>query len=126
MSLDEEYSLLGGGFEVNYNPGKGNLATGSFPVDSSTWEANSKDMEIPDSCSITVFVIGIKTQLTKRDNTGVDKPTGQIIITKFKSVDSYSAAHPSSSAEVPPGYVPYVVVEEKFSIRTGREIIYRD
>ena len=123
MSLDEEYSLLGGGFEVNYNPGKGNLATGSFPVDSSTWEANSKDMEIPDSRSITVFVIGIKTQLTKRDNTGVDKPTGRIIITKFKSVDSSQAAiHLVVRKSHLAMY--YVVVEEKFSIRTGREIIY--
>jgi hypothetical protein len=74
--LDEEYSLLGGGFEVNYTPGKGNLAIGSFPVDSLTWGANSKDMDIPDSCSIKVSGIGIKTQLTKQDSNGVDKPTG--------------------------------------------------
>jgi hypothetical protein len=63
VSLDyDNYSLLGGGFHVNWE-GAGNIATGSFPSSSVSWTAHSKDMDTPDPSTITVYAIGIKNKL---------------------------------------------------------------
>ena len=58
--------MLGGGFRVNWPPGPGNLATGSFPGDidtTSEWSARSKDHIAPSPCTIDVWSVAIREVL---------------------------------------------------------------
>ena len=61
------FTMIGGGFRVNWPPGAGNLATGSFPGDidtTSDWTARSKDHITPSPCTIDVFSMAIQNVLT--------------------------------------------------------------
>ncbi|WP_165371944.1 hypothetical protein [Streptomyces sp. L-9-10] len=65
-SVPEGYTLLGGGFRVNWDdgtdePGPGNLATASFPQDDDTWTARSKDHLVSHACTIDVFAVGLRS-----------------------------------------------------------------
>jgi hypothetical protein len=56
------FTMIGGGFRVNWPPGPGNLATGSFPGDiesTSEWSARSKDHIAPSPCTIDVWSVAI-------------------------------------------------------------------
>jgi hypothetical protein len=66
-SAPDDFTMLGGGFRVNWPPGAGNLATGSFPDDIDTtnnWSARSKDHVVPSPCTIDVWSIALRSRLT--------------------------------------------------------------
>jgi hypothetical protein len=61
------FTMLGGGFRVNWPPGPGNLATGSFPGDvdnTNDWSARSKDHIAPSPCTIDVWSVALPEVLT--------------------------------------------------------------
>ncbi|MBV8370353.1 MAG: hypothetical protein JO036_15710 [Candidatus Eremiobacteraeota bacterium] len=58
-TLPDGYHLTGGGASVNWT-GAGNLLTASFPSGDLTWEARSKDHDVPDPAVITAYAIGIR------------------------------------------------------------------
>src|ERR1051326_451526 len=60
-TLPPGYVMTGGGAFVNWH-GAGNLLTASFPNSDSSWEARSKDHDIPDPAAITSYVIGIRNK----------------------------------------------------------------
>lgn len=91
-SLPGDYALLGGGLRVDWD-GSGNLATASYPVGVSAWEARSKDHGDPDPSNLTVFAIGIKRQL----------PVGVLGTTVAQNKSGVSPI-PISTATLPPGY----------------------
>ena len=108
QSIGDDYSLLGGGFEVHYNTGNFGFAT--FPESSFSWCARSKDMATPDPCTVTVYAIGIKTKLSKKDANGQDQPTGAEVITSFQSSNSSfltnkAASHPEATAKLTKDYI---------------------
>jgi hypothetical protein len=99
VSLPPEYSLMGGGLRVDWQ-GAGNLATASFPTDvRNTWKARSKDHDFSDSSKLTVFAIGIRSYLG-----GASSGLTRVVSTSFQKVDSAEAPHPSSEAELEPGF----------------------
>jgi hypothetical protein len=51
--------MVGGGAKANYT-GEGNLLTASYPSNSSTWLAKSKDQIKSDPATITAYAVGIK------------------------------------------------------------------
>lgn len=57
--LPAGFVLTGGGASVD-SSGAGSLLTASFPNSDGSWEARSKDHDIPDPARITAYVIGIK------------------------------------------------------------------
>lgn len=89
------YVIISGGFRVNYFGGDGNLATASFPENAFAWKAKSKDHFLSNDAEITSYALAIKENL----------PIGKRVEVFIKSVQSSSAAHPSASADIPPGYV---------------------
>lgn len=91
--LPPDYLVLGGGFKVNWS-GCGNLATASFPSSPHSWTARSKDHEVSDPASLTVFAVGIHRCL----------PVGTVE-THIQRVDSGLAPHPLTFANVLPGFV---------------------
>ena len=60
-TLPGGYTLTGGGAFVDWH-GAGNLLTASFPNSDNSWEARSKDQDIPDPSPITAFAIGVKSR----------------------------------------------------------------
>ncbi|QFY09579.1 hypothetical protein GBF35_25620 [Nonomuraea phyllanthi] len=62
VSAPQGFKLIGGGFRVNWAPGPGNLATGSFPVGGS-WKARSKDHFAASPCTIDVFGIALRNSI---------------------------------------------------------------
>jgi len=90
--LPPDYLVLGGGFKVDWK-GYGNLATASFPSSLTSWTARSKDHEVSDPASLTVFAIGIRRHL----------PVGTVE-THIQKVDSGRESHPSARATVHPGF----------------------
>jgi len=90
--LPPDYLVLGGGFKVDWK-GYGNLATASFPSSLTSWTARSKDHEVSDPASLTVFAIGIRHHL----------PVGTVE-THIQKVDSDLESHPSARATVHPGF----------------------
>ena len=64
VPLPEGYVLTGGGAFVHYQ-GAGNLLTASFPTGDSSWEARSKDHDIPDPSKISAYAIGIRHRAGK-------------------------------------------------------------
>jgi hypothetical protein len=60
---DGSYVLVGGGARVNYT-GEGNLLTASYPLDSTTWKASSKDHFRNDPATIDVWALGIKVSVS--------------------------------------------------------------
>jgi hypothetical protein len=98
VSIPDDYSLLSGGLRVDWH-GVGNLATASFPGQArNTWIARSKDHDFSDPSKLTVYAIGIKRDL------GGFLPREKGAFTTFQKVDSAEAPHPSSEAEVAPGW----------------------
>jgi hypothetical protein len=83
---------IGGGFKMDWH-GAGNLVTVSIPSYLHSWTARSKDHEVSDPSSITVYAIGIHRDL----------PVGTVE-THIQRVDSGFAQHPLSFANVLPGF----------------------
>ena len=96
VNVNPGFTMIGGGFRVNWPPGAGNLATGSFPGDADLteiWTARSKDHITPSPCTIDVFSIGIQSVLTIGGRQfRVDRRIGQ-------QSNPVAVEHPS--AEVP-------------------------
>ncbi|MCX4586188.1 hypothetical protein [Streptomyces sp. NBC_01481] len=63
ISVPNGFTLISGGFRVNWPPGAGNLATASFPEIGPRWRARSKDHKVSSPCTITTFAIGLRTNL---------------------------------------------------------------
>ncbi|GLZ00659.1 hypothetical protein [Actinoplanes sp. NBRC 103695] len=64
--VPDGFTMVGGGFRVNWPPGAGNLVTGSFCGDLDTthdWEARSKDHITPSPCTIDVWSVAIRSTL---------------------------------------------------------------
>jgi hypothetical protein len=86
------YTLTGGGAFVDWH-GAGNLLTASFPNSQSSWEARSKDHDVPDPAKITSYVIGIKHVNPNITVKGV-----------IKSASGSKAAHPTAQVCLDPGW----------------------
>jgi hypothetical protein len=54
--------MVAGGASVNY-AGWGSMLTASYPLDSKTWKASSKDHGEPDIATIDVLALGIKVSV---------------------------------------------------------------
>jgi hypothetical protein len=59
VSLPPGYTLTGGGACANWSTA-GSFLTSSYPQDSSTWFAESKDDYAPEAVTLTIIVIGIR------------------------------------------------------------------
>jgi hypothetical protein len=59
VKLPDGYQLLGGGARANYH-GNGQLLTASFPQNGNTWYGESKDHQVSDPATLTVWAIGLK------------------------------------------------------------------
>lgn len=57
------YTMVAGGARVNWT-GNGNLLTASYPLDSNTWKARSKEHVHPDPATIDVRALGIKVSVS--------------------------------------------------------------
>lgn len=83
-TLPAGYQLLGGGAQINFGSGQGNLLTKSVPTNASpaSWTVQSKDLGLADACTITAFVIGIQTQSIPNFGTlFTGLPQGQVVST---------------------------------------------
>lgn len=89
------FSMIGGGFRVNWPPGPGNLATASFPEFGEVWTARSKDHFLASPCTIDTFSVAIRTQIP-----GV----GNVQRGESSNV-SGKAAHPVASTPLLDGFV---------------------
>lgn len=89
------FTLISGGFRVNWQPGAGNLATASFPEHEDVWTARAKDHLFPSPGTIDSFSIGLRTQLPDigRVERGVSSNISRL------------AAHPSVSETLVSGFV---------------------
>ncbi len=59
VSLPPGYTLTGGGACANWSTA-GSFLTASYPHDSATWFAESKDHYAPEAVTLTIIVIGIR------------------------------------------------------------------
>jgi hypothetical protein len=84
--------LVSGGFNVEWS-GAGNLGTASFPENTLSWKARSKDHNIADPSNIRAFAISIKQSL----------PVGTVKV-DINENQSGQASHPMSVANVDPGF----------------------
>jgi hypothetical protein len=92
-NLPSGYSILGGGFKVNWR-GQGNLATASFPRGNS-WVVKSKDHGQPSPASIVSYVIGIRSSIAGIGN----------LESRLFSLQSDMKQHPVISVPIDRGYV---------------------
>ncbi|MBW4418692.1 MAG: hypothetical protein KME13_05635 [Myxacorys californica WJT36-NPBG1] len=95
-SVPPGYLLISGGFHVNwldFNSHGGNLATASFPENAFSWKARSKDHMTISPAILSVYAIGIRENL----------PVGRVQHS-IQTKDSGHAAHPSTTADVLPGF----------------------
>ncbi|MBM2620965.1 hypothetical protein JIG36_36245 [Actinoplanes sp. LDG1-06] len=95
-AVPDDFTLISGGFRVNWPPGAGNLATGSFPGDNeatNTWSARSKDHFIPSPCTIDVWSIAILTTLL------IDHRVFQVQRRIDRLANAVAAQHPTALLE---------------------------
>jgi hypothetical protein len=95
-TLNPEYALIGGGFNVNwrdFNINGGNLATASFPQNSFSWKSRSKDHGVSSVAIVTSYAIGIKRSL----------PVGNVEVA-INQVTSGNANHPTATVGLPEGF----------------------
>lgn len=93
-TLPDGYTMTGGGARVNWS-GAGNLLTASYPIDTRTWEARSKDHEKSSPANVTAYVIGVK-------------PRSQCVGAKASQVfssESGIVSHPEATVSVPSDFV---------------------
>ena len=74
VTVPAGYVMVGGGAKVNWS-GDGSLLTASFPANNRTWSAKAKDHLSTDKSSITVCVIGLKSNIGARLTTRIEKST---------------------------------------------------
>jgi hypothetical protein len=84
-SVDADYAIVGGGAEIWQQPVPGALLTASYPSDTGTWTASSKDEVYPDAHWLRAWAIGMKL-------TGVDDLRSQI------HINPASASSPNTAA----------------------------
>lgn len=92
-SVPEGYSLIGGGFDVDWS-GYGNIATASYPENAFSWRAKSKDHGKLSPASIDVYAIGIKEFIPNIGN----------IIVDISKAESGNTNHPQSAENINPGF----------------------
>ena len=88
-----DFVMVGGGFKVNSDPNRGNLATASFPSTETSWKARSKDHDISDPSNLRVFAICLRRNL----------PVGRIAVS-IQRANSGQAEHPAAIANVANGF----------------------
>lgn len=92
--IDEGYTLTGGGAKTHKGAtSAGNFLTASYPRDNSTWEAKSKDHNVPSPASLTVYAIGIKPR------NGADFPNSYIASQKSNIIEAHPSFEISLSSE---------------------------
>lgn len=99
-SVPPGFTMIGGGFRVNWPPGQGNLATGSFPGDNeatSDWSARSKDHIAPSPCTIDVWSVAIRDFLDigglRRVDRRVDRRTSTELVPHPSADIAFEGAH---------------------------------
>lgn len=60
VTVPSDFDMLGGGAQINYGNGAGNLLVSSYPSSSNTWTVQGKDHLFASPASITAYAIGIK------------------------------------------------------------------
>lgn len=91
-SVPKGYTLISGGFRINYFE-TGSLATASYPHNGS-WHVSAKEHITKSPASVQAFAIGILSNLPKLG----------YVQTTLRSSSSSLAAHPASSATLPPDF----------------------
>jgi hypothetical protein len=92
VSLPTGYVLTGGGARSHsINPG--NLLTASYPKNSNTWEARSKDHSVQSPSLLSVYAIGIKSR--------IGNVVPQVVVTQSTGD---IAQHPSAQVSVQSGF----------------------
>jgi hypothetical protein len=87
------YVLISGGFNVEYH-GAGNLGTASFPENTTSWTARSKDHTTEDPANLNAFAISLNPNLPIGRVEGIQQPAGP----------SGQAEHPRMTAGLPQGF----------------------
>ncbi|MDC3959795.1 hypothetical protein [Polyangium jinanense] len=87
------YVMIGGGMKVEWM-GAGNLATASYPETPFNWRARSKDHEHYSPANLRVYAIGLAEYIP-----GVGR-----VRVEIASATSGTAPHPSSAANISPGF----------------------
>ena len=90
--LPKGFVLTGGGALVDWH-GAGNLLTASYPNDSNSWEARSKDHDISDPSKITAFAVGLRPKNPKKQ-----------LHHSIKHAQGGLAAHPTAQVQLEPGW----------------------
>jgi hypothetical protein len=98
VKVDTGYAMTGGGAQTSYT-GQGSYLTGSYPVESDTWVATSKDhLQICDA-TITAYAIGVKWSLAAITRF----PGLQAITSQYVAASSDPNRHPEFHVGAPEG-----------------------
>lgn len=95
-TLPARFLLVSGGFKVDWKTRPdsfGNLATASFPSTNLSWTGRSKDHEVASPANLRAYAIGLRGDL----------PVGRVEVAIERQTSSTSQ-HPSSVADVTPGF----------------------
>lgn len=63
VTVPANYTMLGGGAQINYGSGAGNLLVHSYPSSLNTWSVRGKDHRFASPSTITAYAIGINNVL---------------------------------------------------------------
>ena len=93
ISVGSGYVMVGGGAQVDYR-GHGNMLFASYPINETTWRAQSKDHTVGDPATITAYAIGLKC-----------KVAGVRVVSEIKRSRSNPGSRPLALASPSSGYV---------------------
>jgi hypothetical protein len=93
ISVDSGYVMVGGGARVDYR-GEGNMLFASYPINETTWRAQSKDHVKGDHATITAYAIGLKC-----------KVAGVKVLSEIVKSRSNEGSRPLALASPSSGYV---------------------
>jgi hypothetical protein len=99
VSIPGGHLLLGGGFDVNFGQGTGNMGVDSRPNGSSAWVVESKDHIWSSPAPITGYAVSIKPSFPNAVG-GTVRLANAIV----PSGISARVNHPSATASLPGGY----------------------
>lgn len=101
VEVPSGFTMISGGFRVNWPPGPGNLATGSFPGDTdntSDWSARSKDHIAVSPATIDVWAVAVQTDLELggrrfRVDRRISRATGNQLVPHATAEASLEGSH---------------------------------
>lgn len=91
-TMPSDFLLVSGGFKVEWS-GEGNLGTASFPSNSFSWTAKSKDHLKRSPANLRAYAIGLREHL----------PVGRVQVS-INTQESTVSNHPAASADLTDGF----------------------